>query len=239
MIDIKAELDVVNKQFISLHYLLKKVHDITKEPYDIVSKWILKRANEARNIHEVNIYLINSFHELEYVFELENEDFLFLSNKLNLVIKKRCLPVRDALSIIFPDLWGDDDFFEYGFKKEEICNVLPDVNLDDNENASIEKNVSEVSDWHWDVDQNIEIDDHYANIQWETKFAGRKHAIEIIASLSRSLAEKSGNKFLRGKSISASALAGVVVSQLNIEDIQQHRKLIAQALKETSLANQD
>ncbi|HBY5479204.1 hypothetical protein ACYBNF_06270 [Klebsiella pneumoniae] len=84
-----------------------------------------------------------------------------------------------------------------------------------------------------------EVGNQINDIQWESRFAGRKHAIEIIAALSKTLAEKTGHRFTRGDSINASALAEIVASHLGIKDPQLHRKLIADALKEAGLADRD
>ncbi|EAZ5301867.1 TPA: hypothetical protein N2E68_001783 [Salmonella enterica] len=84
-----------------------------------------------------------------------------------------------------------------------------------------------------------ENNNRYGDVKWEPKFAGRKHALEIIAAQAILLAKQSGKKFFHGENISASAIADAVCSQLSIEDAQQHRRLIAEALKETSLADSD
>lgn len=74
---------------------------------------------------------------------------------------------------------------------------------------------------------------------WESRFAGKKTAMEIIAALSKVVTEKSGNKYLRGNDISASAIADSVAELLGKTDNQKYRKLIAEALRETKVADAD
>ncbi|HIB1645509.1 TPA: hypothetical protein ACWV7F_004428 [Salmonella enterica subsp. enterica serovar Muenchen] len=74
---------------------------------------------------------------------------------------------------------------------------------------------------------------------WESRFAGKKTAMEIIAALSKIIMEKSGNKYRRGNGVSASAIADSVVETLNKTDSQKYRKLISEALRETKVADAD
>ncbi|EAQ6129361.1 hypothetical protein AXA88_09820 [Salmonella enterica] len=74
---------------------------------------------------------------------------------------------------------------------------------------------------------------------WESRFAGKKTAMEIIAALSKIVTEKSGNKYLRGNDISASAIADSVAESLGKADNQKYRKLISEALRETKVADAD
>ncbi|ECK2141343.1 hypothetical protein FQW43_16240 [Salmonella enterica subsp. enterica serovar Enteritidis] len=74
---------------------------------------------------------------------------------------------------------------------------------------------------------------------WESRFAGKKTAMEIIAALSKVIMEKSGNKYRRGSGVSASAIADSVVETLNKTDSQKYRKLISEALRETKVADED
>lgn len=72
---------------------------------------------------------------------------------------------------------------------------------------------------------------------WEPRFAGKKIAMEIIAALSKVITEKSGNKYLRGSGVSASAIADSVAELLGKTDNQKYRKLISEALRETKVAD--
>ncbi|HGB5893274.1 TPA: hypothetical protein ACIVVN_001554 [Salmonella enterica subsp. enterica serovar Kottbus] len=74
---------------------------------------------------------------------------------------------------------------------------------------------------------------------WVPRFAGKKTALEIIAALSKVVAEKSGNKYSRGKGVSASAIADSVAESLGKTDNQKYRKLISEALKEAKVADTD
>ncbi|EHL2774636.1 hypothetical protein KCE64_004871 [Salmonella enterica subsp. enterica serovar Hvittingfoss] len=74
---------------------------------------------------------------------------------------------------------------------------------------------------------------------WEPRFAGKKTAMEIIATLSKVVTEKSGNKYLRGNDISASAIADSVAELLGKTDNQKYRKLISEALREAKVADAD
>lgn len=74
---------------------------------------------------------------------------------------------------------------------------------------------------------------------WEPRFAGKRTAMEIIAALSKVVTEKSGNKYLRGSGVSASAIADSVAESLGKADNQKYRKLISEALRETKIADAD
>lgn len=128
------------------------------------------------------------------------------------------------------------DFERYGFKRGDIVKIFgADFFQNNNEKPALTVNRTEQCS---NKDDSIE-DAAPVAIKWEERFANRKHALEIISALSIKLAEKSGNAFRRGDSISASAIAEVVASILNKPDNQQHRKLIAEALKETRLTDED
>ncbi|EBD0955996.1 hypothetical protein ILU99_002942 [Salmonella enterica] len=130
------------------------------------------------------------------------------------------------------------DYKQYGFKRVDVIDILGTDFLQDydkqNElpvNPIIQRNNKDNSPVKTRIVPVV--------TEWEPKFANRKHALEIISALSIRLAEKSGNAFLRGGSISASAIAEVVTLIFNKPDNQQYRKLIAEALKETKLVDED
>ncbi|HFW4264189.1 TPA: hypothetical protein ACIBOF_002173 [Salmonella enterica subsp. diarizonae serovar 61:r:-] len=74
---------------------------------------------------------------------------------------------------------------------------------------------------------------------WAPKFADRKTSIELVAALSKIVAEKCGNQYHRGNGISASAIADSVAVSLGKTDNQKYRKLISEALRETKIADTD
>lgn len=74
---------------------------------------------------------------------------------------------------------------------------------------------------------------------WEPKFADRKTSIELVAALSKIVAEKCGNQYHRGNGISASAIADSVAVLFGKSDNQKYRKLISEALRETKIADTD
>ncbi|EAP9735552.1 hypothetical protein ACT497_003004 [Salmonella enterica subsp. enterica serovar Glostrup] len=130
------------------------------------------------------------------------------------------------------------DFEKYGFKRQDIIEILG-ANFFQYNDEPKELTFSHSMQCANKDDSTKNETPAPVAIEWGARFAGRKNALEIISALSIKLAEKSGNAYRRGSKVSASALAGVVASILNKPDNQQYRKLIADALKETQLADNE
>ena len=130
------------------------------------------------------------------------------------------------------------DYTKYGFKRSDITEILgSDFFTQTTEEKSITVNMQNTKENNDKVRQDTTV--NQPSVEWEPRFKGRKHALEIISALSFKLAEKSGNAYHRGDKISANAIGEMVASMLNKPDNQQYRKLISQAINETQLADDD
>lgn len=119
MIDIRAELEEVRNSFISIYDFISVAKNATGEDVSLVCQWVLKRIKEQyADSNIINICIMSKFHEIEFCFENVEQDFSFLSRKLGVVIEKGCLPIEPDDIPFEKDDWGDNGFFEYGFKKK-------------------------------------------------------------------------------------------------------------------------
>lgn len=239
MIDIRSNIDVISNEFIYFYDFLDRVREITGESTDIACQWIMNRFTESHK--PLRIYEMEYFHKpkLSHVDGLQ-----ILSSWITSLIAKNSPQAKYNPEDKYLNSLCSSFLCNCGFKREDIINLFPEIYPNKNEGDYVINMINELPDKESQektstIDQNIVNENQYDEIQWNPDFAGRTHALKIIAALSRELARKTGNKFLYGENISASALANVVVEQLNEGDPQQYRKLISQALKETSMANND
>ncbi|EDU6304649.1 hypothetical protein BVH22_001983 [Salmonella enterica subsp. enterica serovar Ughelli] len=84
-----------------------------------------------------------------------------------------------------------------------------------------------------------ENNDRYEDVKWEPKFAGRKHALEIIAAQALLIKKISGKKYLYGENISKRALSDELVTLLGKGNPDSFRRLISDALKENGFTDSE
>lgn len=230
MIDIRAELNEVRNNFISIYDFIYMTEKMTGENLLLVCQWILKRVKEyVTNKGDVlDICFINQFHEIQYKFERAvwgvpttegDPDFIFLSRKLNDVIGQGCLPIKPGFVPIEGNEWDDMDFFNLGFKKDELEIVFPEVI----NNAEVK-----LKDTHYSDNVPDLLDSHYNNVNSSlssmpesvalaesvSQFSGKETALMLIAGLAIAL-EKTGERFKRGGKLNKSAVISAAEQAIN------------------------
>ncbi|WJM84901.1 hypothetical protein QUF31_17545 [Dickeya chrysanthemi] len=227
MIDIRAELNKVRDSFISIYDFIYLAESSTDENLLLICQWMLKRikSHVINENNPLNICFINQFHEIEYKFgnimwgiqnsEI-NPDFVFLSRKLDSIINRECLPTKKGILPIEDNQWEDTDFFEFGFKKEELQVIFPEliksteIGLKDNISNSSNPLIPQDRD-----DKNIRSSlPELSQIESGGSFMGKDTALMLIAGLAIAL-EKTGGRFKRGGKLNKSAVINAAEQAIN------------------------
>lgn len=242
MIDILAEIEKDNSDFINIYDFIDRVKAQVNGCLQDVCIWIVKEITKkipSPNIPEISpidVYKIDEFHRVTMHYDPYCDDLSFIERKLKLVINNNVLPIHSSEDSDIPFDWVDNDFFTFGFSVKGLKLVFPDINLD--------KTQARPSGWgavdltSSDINTSADIDtpaERAPDIEWEKKFAGRAAALEIIGAISKVLVEKSGSKYLHGENISANAIADSVADMTD-KSPGNYRKLISEALKISGLA---
>lgn len=210
MIDIRAELEEVRNSFISIYDFISVAKNATGEDVSLVCQWVLKRVKEQyADSNILNICIMSKFHEIEFCFENVEQDFSFLSRKLGVVIEKGCLPIEPDDIPFEKDDWGDNGFFEYGFKKKELETFFPELKTYLYQDKIINDGINKIKN---ESTPSLLLDDSnpQPTIPNVTQgiicdFSGKETALMLIAGLAVAL-EKTSDSFKRGGKMNKSAV---------------------------------
>lgn len=239
MIDILAEIEKDNSDFINIHDFIDRVKAQVNGCLQDICIWIVKEITKKiliPDISPIGVYKIDEFHRVTMHYDPYCDDLNFIERKLKLVINNNILPIPSSEDSDIPFDWVDNDFFTFGFSVNELKGIFPGITLD--------KVKPKPSGWgeyalpSSDTNTSADIDtpvERAPDIEWEKTFAGRTAALEIIGAISKVLVEKSGSKYLHGENMSANAIADSVADMTD-KSPGNYRKLISEALKISGLA---
>lgn len=239
MIDVRAEIEKTNKDFINIHDFIEKIRSQVKGTLPDICIWIIQEITNKITIPElspVSVYEIDEFYRVTPRSDPFFDELNFIERKFKLVINNKILPINSDEYSEIPFDWVDNDFFRFGFSIKELQSIFPTANL----SKAIPKPLGwgEYATPSPDASTSVVIDTpagHSPDIEWEKSFAGRSAALDIIGAISKILVEKSGSKYLYGENVSASAIADSVAEMIE-KSPASYRKLIGEALKKSGIA---
>lgn len=237
MIDVRAEIEKTNSDFINIHDFIGKVRSQVKGTLPDICIWIIQEITSKITIPEISpvgVYEIDEFYRVTPRSDHFFDELDFIERKFKLVINNKLLPISSDEDSDIPFDWVDNDFFRFGFSIKELQSIFPATNL----SKAIQKPLGWGEYAPPSPIESAVIDtpaEHSPNIEWSAKFAGRTAALDIIGAISKILVEKSGNKYLHGENVSANAIADSVVEMMDTinknKSTENYRKLIGEALK--------
>ncbi|MGL5600630.1 MAG: hypothetical protein ACRDD5_07000 [Silvania sp.] len=227
MLDIKGDFSKVESEFVSVCRLVERLQIISRHESRSGEATIVDVCNWLKmKISEMGIFLpeikkITDFYTIETVFPdggvEENTEWLI--DKLNIITKMKCLPIRNDEEPGIDD-WFDQRLHTNGFLREEIEDFIPElvkvIEFPTLQTRETKINVSAIETKYAPSSQSHHqefVDIPEQSCEWDN-FKGRDTALMMIAGMAIALS-KSGESFKRGGELNVSAVARGAAQAIN------------------------
>lgn len=227
MLDIKGDFSKVEAEFVSVCRLVERLQIISRHESRSGEATVVDVCNWLKmKIAEMGIFLpeikkLSDFYTIENIFPdggvKENTEWLI--DKLNVIIKMKCLPLKNDEE---PDIddWFDQRLHTNGFLRGEIEDFIPElvkvIEFPALQPRETKINVSSIETKYAPSPQSHpqeSVDIAEQPCEWNN-FKGRDTALMMIAGMAIALS-KSGESFKRGGELNVSAVARAAAQAIN------------------------